>query len=160
MNKPFSMTTFDPKYRGAFKNLNLEWIKKYFKVEKKDIEQIENPEVCLKQGGEIFFAISNGEAVGTCAMYKVDEDCFELAKMAVRPDHHGRGIGDLLMTAAEVWALNKGAAKILILSNTILEPAINLYKKHGYETTHLGPHPDYERCNIEMLKVLPNHFPT
>src|SRR6185312_14670310 len=55
---------------------------------------------------------------------------------------------------AEAWAREQGAAEILILSNTVLAPAIALYKKHGYATTHLGPHPDYERCNIEMRKFL------
>lgn len=44
--------------------------------------------------------------------------------------------------------------EITLLSNTILEPAISLYKKHGFETVHLGPHPDYERCNIEMRLML------
>ena len=42
----------------------------------------------------------------------------------------------------------------MMLSNTILEPAISLYHKHGYETVPLGPHPEYERCNIELRKIL------
>ena len=48
--------------------------------------------------------------------------------MAVRPDHHGRGYGDLLLNAAERWALRKGATEILNLSNTLLGPAIALNK--------------------------------
>jgi ribosomal protein S18 acetylase RimI-like enzyme len=29
-------------------------------------------------------------------------------------------------------------------------PAIELYRKHGFRTTRLGPSDEYERSNIEM----------
>lgn len=148
------ISTFKPQYRNAFKELNLEWIRKYFRVEKKDLKQVENPEACLAEGGEIFFVLDGGEVLGVCAMYKVSSGVYELAKMAVSPVAQGRGYGDLLMKAAEDWARGISAREIIILSNTVLEPAIGLYKKHGFETMRLGPHPDYERCNIEMRKVL------
>lgn len=143
---------YDKQFNPAFRSLNLEWIERYFKVEKKDLEQVDNPETCIRGGGQIFFVMVGGEAVGTCAMYKIGEKKYELAKMAVNPGMRGKGYGDLLMVGAEEWARAQGATEILILSNTVLEPAIRLYKKHGFETVHLGPHPDYERCNIEMRK--------
>jgi putative acetyltransferase len=87
-------------------------------------------------------------------MYRVTAKRYELAKMAVDPKCRGRGYGDVLMKAAEDWARAQGADEIFLLSNTRLEPAIALYKKHGYETTRLGPHPHYDRCNIEMTKSL------
>ncbi|MGE3262015.1 MAG: GNAT family N-acetyltransferase [Bacteriovoracia bacterium] len=148
------LRTHNPSFNPAFKRLNLAWIEQYFRVEKKDLEQVNNPEECLRGGGEIFFVVVEGEAVGTCAMYKTGPRQFELAKMAVDPNYRGLGYGDLLMEKAEAWAKEKGANEILILSNTVLEPAISLYRKHGYTVTHLGPHPDYERCNIEMRKTL------
>jgi putative acetyltransferase len=146
--------TYDPRFKRAYRDLNLAWIEKHFHVEQKDLDQVDNPEVCLSCGGQIFFVIENNEAVGTCAMYKVGNKKYELAKMAVDPAFQGRGFGDLLMTAAEKWALDQQAQEILILSNTVLEPAIRLYKKHGFATTHLGKHPDYDRCNIGMVKKL------
>lgn len=149
-----TVVPFHAQYRAAFRSLNLAWIEHYFRVEAKDIAQTDHPEECLAGGGEIFFVVVNGQAVATCAMYRTGPAQFELAKMAVDPAYRGQGFGDLLMETAEAWARRKNAAEILILSNTILEPAIALYKKHGYETIHLGPHPDYERCNIEMKKVL------
>lgn len=149
-----SVATYHPRFRENFRNLNLEWIKKYFQVEAKDLEQVDHPEDCLAAGGQIFYVLCDGEVAGTCAMYKVGAHKFELAKMAVDPKFQGRGLGDRLMEEAEAWARGQGAREILILSNTILEPAINLYKKHGYKVIHLGPHPDYERCNIEMSKPL------
>lgn len=148
------IVSYDPKYNSAFRDLNLAWIKRYFKVEPKDVEQTSAPQACIDEGGQIFFILVDGDAVGTCAMYKLSEGVYELAKMAVSPLFQGRGFGDLLMAAAEAWAREQSAHEIHILSNTVLEPAIALYKKHGYVTIHLGPHPDYERCNIEMRKEL------
>lgn len=159
MSAEFSVITYQPRFKNVFRDLNRAWIEKYFKIEKKDVEQTDHPEVCVDEGGEVFFVIdvSQGCAVGTCAMYKIGEGRFELAKMAVDPKYQGRGLGDLLMKEAEVWARGKGAREILILSNTVLEPAIRLYKKHGYRVVHLGPHPDYERANIEMIKEIGLH---
>jgi GNAT superfamily N-acetyltransferase len=154
MQREHSLVTYQPQFKRAFRELNLEWIERYFRVEKKDLEQTDHPERCLEEGGQIFFVVRNGEAVGTCAMYRAGEGEFELAKMAVRPSEQGHGYGDLLMEGAEAWARSQGARAIVILSNTVLEPAIRLYRKHGFETVHLGPHPDYERCNIEMRKRL------
>jgi GNAT superfamily N-acetyltransferase len=146
--------TYDQKFKTEFRTLNLRWIETYFRVEAKDLEQVNNPEVCLADGGEIFFVIEDDVAVGVCAIYKTGPRKYELAKMAVHPDHQGKKYGGALMVAAESWARMQGAEEILILSNTVLAPAIGLYKKHGFLTTHLGPHPDYERCNIEMKKSL------
>jgi len=151
-----AIITFRPEHKKAFRDLNLAWIREYFWVEEKDTAQTNNPEECLAGGGEIFFGLDEGtgEAVATCALYRVSESVFELAKMAVRSDQKGKGLGDALMIAAEAWARGKGAKKILILSNTVLEPAINLYRKHGFLTVSEGQHPDYERCNIVMEKIL------
>ncbi len=154
MSRALQIITYQEKYRSAFRELNLEWIEKYFRAEKKDIEQLNAPEACRAAGGEVFFVVDGDEAVGACAMYKIGEHEYELAKMAVRPSHQGRGLGDLLMLAAEDWAKANGGQFILILSNTILEPAIKLYHKHGYVTVKLGPNADYERCNIEMRKQI------
>ncbi|KYG66443.1 hypothetical protein AZI86_05190 [Bdellovibrio bacteriovorus] len=146
--------TFNPKYVNSYIELNRQWIEKYFKIEPMDIAQLENPYENVLKHGEIFFLLENEVAKGTCAMIEHGVGCYELAKMAVDPISRGKGYGDILMEEAIKWARTKGANKVMLLSNTILEPAITLYKKHGFKTTHLGPHPDYERCNIEMELAL------
>lgn len=149
------IVTFHEKYLPAFIELNREWIQRYFVLEAMDLAQLENPyDSILKPGGEIFFIIKNGKALGTCAMVPQGPNTYELAKMAVAPEARGHGCGDLLMTTALRWAKEKRATKVTLLSNTVLKPAISLYQKHGFQTIHLGPHPDYERCNIEMELLL------
>lgn len=150
MTPTFNVITYDSKYMPDFVSLNEEWITKYFKIEESDRIQLHRlQENILDVGGEVFFIIEDGQAVATCAMVPHGGK-FELAKMAVRPDQRGKGYGDVLMQTAIDWSRKRGLKEIFLLSNTVLEPAIALYKKHGFKTVNLGPHPDYERCNIEM----------
>jgi GNAT superfamily N-acetyltransferase len=150
-----SITTYDKKWMPAFIELNREWIENHFVIERMDLLQLEHAEEeILRKGGEIFFLLADDHVVGTCAMVPHGPDCYELAKMAVDRKQRGHGYGDVLMIEAIRWARTKGAAKIMLLSNTVLTPAITLYKKHGFETVHLGQHPDYERSNIEMELIL------
>lgn len=155
MKNEFEVVTYDERFKQAFRSLNLEWIQKYFEVESKDLQQVDNPEICLQEGGQIFFVVRNGEeAVGTCAVYDLGSGVFEIAKMAVDTRWRGHGLGSRLMVTAEDWIRKNGGLEIIILSNTILNPAIELYKKHGFETIKLGSHPDYKRCNIVMKKLM------
>jgi GNAT superfamily N-acetyltransferase len=147
--------TFDPRYLPEFVELNREWIETHFEIEETDTVQLKKPrETILDLGGEIFFVLENEKAVATCAMIPHGKHGFELAKMAVSPASRGKGYGDVLMSTAVSWAKAKGALEITLLSNTLLEPAISLYRKHGFEVVHLGDHPDYKRCNIEMVLKL------
>ena len=144
------LITFNEKYVASFVELNREWIQKYFALEEADQQQLLYPEKnILKKGGEIFFVLENDKVIATCAMVPHGSG-YELAKMAVSPQVRGQGFGDFLMQGVIDWARQKGASEVMLLSNTKLEPAINLYRKHGFEVIQLGPHPDYERCNIEM----------
>lgn len=155
INQDYTFVTYDPQYKTAFRTLNYEWIEKYFKIEKKDIEQLENPEECIADGGEVFFVVHAGEAVATCAMYKMAGGRYELAKMAVRPDYQGRGLSNALMEGSEAWVREQGGTELFIRSNTVLTPAITLYKKHGYvEIPRVGEDPEYQRSNIEMIKKI------
>ena len=146
---------FEDKYAGVFKRLNLEWIEKYFEVEEKDKKHLDHPrENIIERGGEIYSVIEEGRVMGVCALVYSDDGVYEIAKMAVEKDARGKGYGKLLMEAAINGAKAKGGNKIVIVSNTVLEPAIRLYEKYGFETTRLGQDPNYERGNIEMELVL------
>lgn len=144
-----------PKFHDDFKRLNYEWIEKYFKLEETDRQSLNFPhEKILKPGGHIYMALSNGKIIGTCALIKMNSDTYELAKMAVTEEAQGKGIGWLLGQAAIQKARELGAKRIFLESNTILEPAIKLYQKLGFQRIVGQPSP-YERCNIQMeLKLV------
>lgn len=153
--KDVRIVGFGPQFRSAYIRMNREWIEKHFVIEAMDIAQLEDAKSnILDRGGEILILLEDGIALGTCALVPHGKDTFELAKMAVDNSARGKGYGDLLIKQAITWAEAKGAHKLYLLSNTVLEPAISLYRKHGFKTLRLGPHPDYKRCNIEMELTL------
>ena len=150
-DKNVKVEPFRDEYANDFKRLNLEWIEKYFVVEELDKKQLEHPkENIIERGGEIYSVIEDGKVRGVCALVFHEEGVYEIAKMAVDKESRGKGYGNLLMEAAIEGARKKEADKILIVSNTVLEAAINLYKKYGFITTRLGQDPEYQRGNIEM----------
>ena len=149
------IVTYEPQYQEAFKSLNIEWISKYFEIEAADTIALDHPkEYILDKGGEIFIALLNDEAVGVCAMIKMQEDFdYEMAKMAVSPKAQGKGIGLLLGRFVIDWAAQNNATTIYLESNTQLEPAINLYYKLGFKEVKRKNSP-YKRANIQMLLEL------
>ncbi|NOT46964.1 MAG: GNAT family N-acetyltransferase [Acidobacteria bacterium] len=156
MESEISIIGFDRAYADAFAELNYQWISQYFVVEEHDREMLDHPvENIIEKGGWIFFAVAENNAVGTVALVDDGEDRFELAKMAVSSSFRRRGIGDRLIEACVEYAAKNRKGSVFLLSNTLLEPAINLYRKHGFVETVLDQNSPYERVNIRMELALP-----
>jgi GNAT superfamily N-acetyltransferase len=155
-SRDVQIVDFKPAYQQAFRELNEEWISKYFKMEAADHKALDNPQKSIiAKGGHILVALYNNEPVGVCALMKMDDPVYEyeLAKMAVSPRAQGKNIGWLLGKAAIDKARSLRAKKLYLESNTILQPAINLYHKLGFQRV-VGHATPYERCNIQMELVL------
>jgi putative acetyltransferase len=147
-------SNYNKQYAQDFKRLNLEWIEKYFSVEEHDVDQLGNPEqYIIDKGGEILFAVCENEVAGVCALIKTGENEFELAKMAVSPNLQGRQIGYKLGVYTIEKAKLLGAKRIWLESNRILGPALNLYKKLGFEEIPVTVTP-YARADIKMELLL------
>jgi len=133
-----------------FIRLNEEWISHFFEIEEADRNLAKNPQKVIDDGGYIFGLVVAKEIVGVCALFNEGDGLYELARMAVSVNHQGKGYGEALIVAS----LNKlralKAQKVYLLSNTQLEAAISLYKKHGFKTTSEEQHPVYSRANIAM----------
>ena len=85
MEKTIEIIDFHTDYSSVFKNLNIEWLEKYFFVEPHDEEVLGNPQsYIINKGGYIFFAKLNDEIIGTVALIN-EKECYELSKMAVLP---------------------------------------------------------------------------
>ena len=133
-----------------FTELNLAWLKKYFVVEPIDSEILSDPKrFIIDKGGYIFFATAGGEIAGTFALIKIDNDVYELSKMAVDEGFQGNKIGNRMLEFCinEVKKLN--AIKLILYSNTKLKPAIHLYRKYGFTEIPLG-NSEYQRSNVKM----------
>lgn len=147
------VVTYQDKYKSDFARLNFTWIEQFFVVEEADRKYLLNPyETIVAPGGEIFFVLEDDQVLGTCALLKTDDDVYELVKMAVDKNAQGKGLANYLMQAAIDWAREKNAKRIFLESNTILETAIRLYKKFGFQEIPLEHHTnsEYDRVNIVM----------
>ncbi|MGB6152816.1 MAG: helix-turn-helix domain-containing GNAT family N-acetyltransferase [Pricia sp.] len=147
---------YRPEHHRAFRELNENWIIQYFKLEDADRIALNNPkEYILDNGGAILVAIEHEKILGVCALLKMEDDTYdyELAKMAVSPDAQGKGIGSKLGNAIIERARKLGASKLYLESNTILNPAISLYRKLGFQKISHRSTP-YQRCNIQMELIL------
>jgi len=146
---------FDPAYAADFKNLNLDWLNKYFRVEPHDDEVLGDPEKhIIKPGGTVFFAKEGKRILGTVALMKIEDDVFELTKMAVTPEEQGRKIGQKLMEHTLKFAKEQGWKTLILYSNRKLENAIYIYKKYGFEEIPLEENNPYSRGDIKMKMEL------
>lgn len=145
------IVTYSPKYKQDFIRLNKQWIETYFKIEPSDIDTFGNIEAkILSQGGQIFIALVDGNAVGCCALIPHPETGWhELAKMAVDPRCQGHGAGRKLGEALLSYARRHGVRHIFLEGNTRLKASIALYRKLGFQEEPMD-HPAYSRCDIMM----------
>lgn len=141
-------------YLKDFIRLNEDWITRYFKLEEADLKLREEPFRIIEEGGYIFTLVEDSEVLGVCALFNKGDGVFELARMAVDPQHQGKKLGVKLMQAAMDTLTELNAKKVQLYSNTMLDPATSLYKKYGFETVSVGQHPTYKRANIMMEKQL------
>jgi len=154
MNKAtVSILEYSTEHQPWFEKLNRDWIEKFFWMEPIDFEVLGNPEKhILDKGGSIFMAYYDKEIAGTVALKYIEPTVYEFTKMAVDEKFQGKKIGLLLSEAAIVKAKQQGANKIILYSNTVLTPAISLYRKLGFQEIPLdGP---YKRSNIKMELIL------
>jgi GNAT superfamily N-acetyltransferase len=152
---------FDPRWRGDFARLNLEWLRRWFVVEPFDEEVLGDPEqYILADGGRILFALRDdhdggaGElrAVGTVALRNAGDGVYELTKMAVEPELRGAGIGRALLDAAIDAYRGLGGRELYLESSSLLKPALCMYESAGFAhrpAPRAGSH--YARADVHMV---------
>ena len=142
---------FNKDYKPAFEFLNRAWIEEYFVMEEEDLKTLQNPEsYVLEKGGEVFFAILDGEVVGTAAMIQTDKGIYELAKMAVARQFQGLGIAKKLLKRCVDFSKEREATEIFLITNDSLKPALSLYLSFGFVLNDQNDDNRYERGNTKM----------
>lgn len=149
-----AIVSFEPRHARAFHDLNVAWVERYFTVERKDRDQLEDPEGrIIAKGGVILMAEDEaGAAIGCVSLVPYTEGVLEVAKMAVADNVQGRGVGRKLMDATVAKARELGARELYLESNSRLGPAVRLYERTGFEhlPTDQRPHSPYARCDVYM----------
>lgn len=155
LNKAFrsqvKILPYTPKLKRFFKELNEQWLEKYFKVEKIDLKILNNPVAeIIDHNGQIFFAEAGNAVIGTCAVKQTSAGTYELLKMAVADEYQSRGVGRMLAEEAIEFARKKKAKTIELDTSRKLEKAMGLYESLGFTISDETPNESYERCTIKM----------
>jgi len=146
---------YDPALKTFFYSINYEWLEEYFSVTAEDESQLKRPEAILAGGGQVFFVLDGLTTVGTCAVVWTQEGTLELVKMGVLKAWRGRGAGRLLMGAVLAFAAAHKASRITLETASVLQPAIALYRRHGFQ--QVGEeyiHPLFGRKIVLMERML------
>ena len=155
-----SIIDYSDQYKKDFKQLNYEWIKRDFIVEQSDEIVLSNPvEFIINKGGYIFFAKLQDNIIGTCALIRIDDKTYEIAKMVVKGEFQSRGIGKIIMNSVLQKAISLNLDRLILYSHTDLTKAIRMYKKYGFRKI---PKEDFhnKRANIKMELKLENSYHT
>jgi putative acetyltransferase len=139
---------------SAFRTLNEEWITRFFVLEAKDREVLNDPEkMILNKGGQIFMMEHAGEEIGCVALIPMGDGVYELSKMAVMPRWQGYGLGRTLLLHAVAQARAIGARSLFLGSSSKLKNAVHLYESIGFR--HVSPEKlpplAYSRADVFMV---------
>ena len=146
-----TIVSFDEEYSSIFYELNKLWIEESWLLEKSDKFDLLNPkESIIDKGGEIFFALIDGNVIGTVAMIRSSDRIYELAKMTVEINYRGNGVANKLMDQCLNYAMNNNAQQIYLITNDTLLIARNLYDKYGFKEVKLDSD-KYLRGNVKMV---------
>jgi N-acetylglutamate synthase-like GNAT family acetyltransferase len=78
---------------------------------------------------DIFFAENNGTIIGCLLMHRLNDDEVQLRAMAVYNEWQGKGIGRLLVEAAERFAWKKGYKTVVLHARKV---AMGFYESMDY----------------------------
>jgi GNAT superfamily N-acetyltransferase len=142
---------FRPEDQPAFAALNRAWLTEYGLLEPADERQLADPlDEILAVGGQIYVARRGGDVVGTCAVLPHERDVLELVKLAVAPGARGLGLGRRLVETCVAYALDQGARRLVLLSNSRLGAALRLYEGLGFRRAPLPPGAMYVTADVYM----------
>jgi putative acetyltransferase len=142
---------FRPGDEAAFRDINIAWIERYFAIEQKDRDVLGDPQkYILGPGGAILVAADAGEIIGVVALMVIGDSSVELAKMGVSPAAQGKGAGRLLIDAAIEKARAMGMSRIYLETNSVLGPALKLYRDAGFAPLQQAVPSPYARADVQL----------
>ena len=137
----------------AFKDISVQWISKYWSLEEKDYYSLDHPkENILDKGGKLYMIDLDNEPVGCCALFPIENNGYEVAKMGLLEKCRGHGVGKKLLQSVIEEARGLGAKWLYIESNSVLTPALKLYESCGFQHIPVEKRKQspYQRCNVFM----------
>lgn len=102
-------------------------------------------------GNAVHFVLYvDGQAAGTCRIYKGEDNEFYLGRLAVLPNYRGMSLGKMLIDEAQRCVSDMGGEKISLSAQVRV---MNFYEKCGFSA--VGEEYLDEDCpHIKMVKML------
>lgn len=147
---------YQEKYKKDFIQFNTDWIIDNFGyVEEEDLHTFHHIEESLKNGAMIYFAVENENVLATCMAKPLKPDgTWELCKLGSNKYLPHKGAGSAVFEASMNWAIQHGAKRLFILSNSKLKAAVHIYKKYGFYEIKLENY-EYIRGDIAFEYIVP-----
>jgi len=93
----------------------------------------------MRLGGALLGWI--GEEAVASARFRLEPDYLYIGRLAVHPDHQGRGIASALMVRMEAVANLTGRSRLRLGTRMRMEKNVALYRRLGYEIVEQHRHP-------------------
>lgn len=149
---------YQEKYKEAFIQFNTDWIIDNFGfLEEEDKNTFKSIEKSLDAGAMIYFAVENETVLAACMAKPMKGGTWELCKLCSNKHVLHKGAGSAVFEAAMNWAIDHGAEKLFILSNSKLKAAIHIYEKYGFREIKLDNY-EYVRGDIAFELYIPHLF--
>lgn len=118
-----------------------------------DRDVLEVEDFYLATGGEFWVIERQGQQVGTAAYYPIGrgKNAVEIRKMYLLSDARGQGLGKYILLQMEQAIAARGFQQIWIETASVLETAVKLYERNGYQPTD-GV--ETRRCDRVFVKYL------
>lgn len=108
-----------------------------------------------KARDEIAFAAVAGRELLGCIFCKPEADCLYIGKLVVAPGRQGKGVGRMLIAAAEETARGLGLPALRLQTRIELTGNQAIFAACGFVETARTAHPGFTRpTSVEMRKVL------
>jgi ribosomal protein S18 acetylase RimI-like enzyme len=146
------IATFRPDHAARFAELNRAWLEEYGLMEHSEEAQLADPRAhFVDSGGQVFVALHENNVIGTCAVLPSGTGEFELAKLTVAPEFRGHGIARRLAEHSVGFVRERGAPRVMLVSNSQLQSALRLYESMGFTYRPVPPGTKYHVADVCMV---------
>ena len=97
-----------------------------------DRDLFDEADAYFGEGGMLQVLVDGGRVVGVVGVVPRPPDASELRKIYLARDHHGRGLGRLLLEAAVAFARARGSARLVLETSSKFTEALRLYERAGF----------------------------
>jgi putative acetyltransferase len=90
------------------------------------------PESYTEGGGIFWVAFVDDALAGTCGVYPIDAETFELRKMYLWPTTRSLGLGKHLLALSVDWTRAHGGRRLVLDTTEQMTAAIRFYEANGF----------------------------